>query len=106
MYDSVKQYQLAFASLTEAEQRACEIVASVSSLAQTISDWKHLVIPGATVPDQFRVMPNIPHLSPDKWPSFDDFRKAVSTYHKASLEAKNIWLNMTSDEKVGLNPPQ
>jgi|GEM_PF-2469307 len=106
MSDSVKQYQQAFASLTEAEQRACEIVASVSSLAQTISDWRRLVITGATVPDQFRVMPNISRLSPDKWPSFDDFRIAVSTYHEASLEAKNIWLNMTSDEKVGLNPPQ
>jgi len=105
MSDRVTQYQNAFASITEAEQRASEIVASVSSLAQTISNWKRLVITGATIPDQFRVMPNIPRLSPDKWPSFDDFRSAVSTYHEASLDATNIWLNMASDERVGLNFP-
>jgi hypothetical protein len=48
---------------------------------------------------------NIPHLSSDNWPSFDDFKNAVSTYHEASLTVKNIWLNMPKDEKAGLSPP-
>lgn len=105
MSDRLKQYQKSFASLTLAQQRASEIVATVSSLAQTIHDWKRLVVTGATVPDQLRIIENIPRLSPENWPSFDDFRKAVSTYHEASLNIKNAWLNMTKDEKVGLTPP-
>ena len=105
MSDRVTQYQSAFASLTQAQQRASAIVATVSSLARTVRDWQRLNITGARIPDPLTIDPNIPCISPQDWPSFDDFRDAVSAYHEASSTVHNIWLNMHEDEKAGLSPP-
>jgi hypothetical protein len=98
MSDSVKQYQHAFASLTEAEQRATTIVASIRSLAATVGDdWKRLKVAGAKgIPDTLTLTPNAPSISSDDWPSFSEFRDAISAYHESSLALKNLWINMPS----------
>lgn len=105
MSDRVKQYQDSYSSLMQAQQRASEIVASVSSLAQTVRDWKRIRITGAVLRDEITLNDNLPCVSSDNWPTFESFRDAVSAYHKASRDAQNIWMNMTDAEQTGLTPP-
>ena len=105
MTDRVKQYQESYASLLQAQQRASQIVASLSSLAQTIRDWQRIRITGASLPDEITLNDNLPLISSENWPTFESFRDAVSAYHKAARDAQNIWMNMNDVEQTGLSPP-
>jgi len=105
MSDRVKQYQESFASLTQAQQRASEIVASVSALARTVRDWQRLRITGAVLRDEITLNDSLPCISSDDSPTFEALRDAVSAYWEAKRTAENIWLNMADAERTGLTPP-
>jgi len=105
MGDRVREYQDALASLVEAEQRATEIVSSISGLAQTVRDWKGVRIVGAVIRDEVTLNESLPLISPEAWPTFESFRDAVSAYHKAVRDAGNVWRNMTDAEQIGLTSP-
>ena len=105
MTDRVKQYQESYASLHAAHQRVSQIVESLSSLARTIRDWQRIRIAGAVLRDEITLNDNLPLISYENWPTFESFKDAVSTYHKATRDAQNIWMNMADAERTGLNPP-
>src|SRR5690242_7062486 len=102
----VEEYQQAILAVQQAEQTAKEIARALSSIAQIVENWKCVRIPGANVPDAMVLNDNLPSISSDDWPTFEQFRAAVGEYHEASRKAQNFWLNMTQNEKAGLTPPR
>ena len=102
----VEEYQHAYLTLQQAEQRATQIANDLSSLAQTAKGWQRIQVSGAHLPDEITLNDRLPSISSDDWPTFEQFRAAVGEYHEASRKAQNIWLSMTQNEKVGLTPPR
>lgn len=105
MSDSVQRYQAAYSALENANKKASEIAAKLSAVERNVRNWDRIRITGATLRDELTIDTSLPLISESDWPTFESFRNAVSEYHKSFRAAQNIWINMSGQERVGLNPP-
>ena len=102
--DQVEAYQIAFQKKFDAKSQVEKVISKAQDLLVALrgNAWRYANVLGTPMPDS-----NLKNTAVDlsQWPTAEQIRGAISTFHQAQAEAQKLWNDLPQNRQMGLSPP-
>lgn len=105
MPTKIEEYQKALTAVQQQENSINATLNTVRSFASATSNWKKIVVEGASMPAGVVLSTQAPHFDPKTWPTGQSIGDMLVRWHQLDSEYRKCWDQLSDAERVGLIAP-